>query len=151
MGAVRKLTYQFYIKFVDLWSSTEQLWEGGFSLLAAVLIFVMGIAFLRMDRARVKWRYKLSTAFERSRAKILRSQERARARAAGEASASGAGSASQSLRQAEGDVDADADAEVDGEGEGGKWALFILPFVTVLREGLEAVLFVSGVSGVCAP
>lgn len=40
-----------------------------------------------------------------------------------------------------GDEDAD-----EREGEGGKWALFLLPFVTVLREGLEAVLFVSGVS-----
>lgn len=28
----------------------------------------------------------------------------------------------------------------------GKWALFVLPFITVLREGLEAVVFVGGVS-----
>ncbi|KAF8632899.1 hypothetical protein AX17_004745 [Amanita inopinata Kibby_2008] len=28
----------------------------------------------------------------------------------------------------------------------GKWVLFVLPFVTVLREGLEAVVFVGGVS-----
>ncbi|KAF5318529.1 hypothetical protein D9619_010858 [Psilocybe cf. subviscida] len=28
----------------------------------------------------------------------------------------------------------------------GKWALFILPLITVLREGLEAVIFVGGVS-----
>ncbi|KAF9530010.1 Ftr1 protein [Crepidotus variabilis] len=34
----------------------------------------------------------------------------------------------------------------DGEGRTGKWALFILPFITVLREGLEAVVFVGGVS-----
>lgn len=31
-------------------------------------------------------------------------------------------------------------------GSGGKWALFLLPFITVLREGLEAVVFVGGVS-----
>lgn len=76
----------------------------------------MGIAFLRMDRARVKWRYKLSAAFEQSRVKLLRQRT------------------GQEI------------GEADTEGEGGKWALFILPFVTVLREGLEAVLFVSGVS-----
>jgi high-affinity iron transporter len=27
-----------------------------------------------------------------------------------------------------------------------KYAMFILPFITVLREGLEAVIFISGVS-----
>ena len=29
---------------------------------------------------------------------------------------------------------------------GEKYAMFILPFITVLREGLEAVIFVGGVS-----
>ena len=116
------LIIQFYVKLVDIWASTEQLWEGAFSLLASILILIMGIAFLRMDRARVKWRYKLSLAFERSHRRLMR----ARAMQAGEAV---------------GDEDAD-----EREGEGGKWALFLLPFVTVLREGLEAVLFVSGVS-----
>ncbi|KIM42144.1 hypothetical protein M413DRAFT_444611 [Hebeloma cylindrosporum] len=36
--------------------------------------------------------------------------------------------------------------KVDGKAKSGKWVLFILPFVTVLREGLEAVIFVGGVS-----
>ncbi|KAH9974757.1 iron permease FTR1 [Lactifluus volemus] len=35
---------------------------------------------------------------------------------------------------------------VDGSARTGKWALFVLPFITVLREGLEAVVFVGGVS-----
>lgn len=67
----------------------------------------MGIAFLKMDRSRIKWRYKLAIAFEKSH------------------SQSGKGEA---------------------ESQGGKWALFMLPFITVLREGLEAVVFVGGVS-----
>ncbi|TEB29986.1 Ftr1 protein [Coprinellus micaceus] len=33
-----------------------------------------------------------------------------------------------------------------GELSSGKWVLFFLPFVTVLREGMEAVVFVGGVS-----
>ena len=33
-----------------------------------------------------------------------------------------------------------------GRSKMGKWALFTLPFVVVLREGLEAVVFVGGVS-----
>lgn len=32
----------------------------------------------------------------------------------------------------------------------GKWVLFVLPFITVLREGMEAVVFVGGVCGVFA-
>lgn len=31
------------------------------------------------------------------------------------------------------------------EGKASKWALFLLPMITVLREGLEAVVFVGGV------
>jgi high-affinity iron transporter len=38
--------------------------------------------------------------------------------------------------------------DIDGSGSArtGKWALFLLPFITVLREGLEAFVFVGGVS-----
>jgi len=36
--------------------------------------------------------------------------------------------------------------EVDKEAKAGKWMLFILPLITVLREGMEAVVFVGGVS-----
>ena len=32
------------------------------------------------------------------------------------------------------------------EGKTGRWILFVLPFITVLREGMEAVVFVGGVS-----
>ena len=37
-------------------------------------------------------------------------------------------------------------AAVDGRTKAGKWALLILPLITVLREGIEAVVFVGGVS-----
>jgi len=35
---------------------------------------------------------------------------------------------------------------VDGRTKAGRWALVILPLITVLREGMEAVVFVGGVS-----
>lgn len=35
---------------------------------------------------------------------------------------------------------------VDGRARAGKWALLILPLITILREGIEAVVFVGGVS-----
>ncbi|KAJ3713162.1 iron permease FTR1 [Lentinula raphanica] len=34
----------------------------------------------------------------------------------------------------------------DNDGKAGKWVLLILPLITVLREGLEAVIFIGGVS-----
>ncbi|KAJ7484466.1 iron permease FTR1 [Mycena latifolia] len=36
--------------------------------------------------------------------------------------------------------------QTDGGAKTGKWILFILPLITVLREGMEAVVFVGGVS-----
>ncbi|KAI0070989.1 Ftr1 protein [Panus rudis PR-1116 ss-1] len=86
----------------DLWSKSEELWEGIFELIASIIIFVMGITMLKMDRAKAKWRVKLQRAFEGQ--------------------------------------------HVDGGARAGKWVLFILPLITVLREGMEAVVFVGGVS-----
>ncbi|KAJ7154728.1 iron permease FTR1 [Mycena filopes] len=34
----------------------------------------------------------------------------------------------------------------DGRTQAGRWVLFVLPLITVLREGMEAVIFVGGVS-----
>jgi high-affinity iron transporter len=75
----------------DLWSKSEELWEGIFSLIASLMIFVMGISMLKMDSAKAKWRVKIQAAFEGQKG-----QQGARA---------------------------------------GRWALFILPLITVLREG----------------
>ncbi|KAJ7033165.1 iron permease FTR1 [Mycena alexandri] len=36
--------------------------------------------------------------------------------------------------------------QTDGRTQAGRWVLFILPLITVLREGMEAVIFVGGVS-----
>jgi high-affinity iron transporter len=113
-------SHQFYTKLTDLWANTEQIWEGVFSLIACVIIYLMGIAFLKMDRSRVKWRLKLASSFEQSHSQAI-------AHHAGE----------------DGMLVGDKDQK---DARSGKWALFLLPFVTVLREGLEAVVFVGGVS-----
>ena len=64
----------------------------------------MGVTMLKLDRAKAKWRVKLTRAFERERSKG------------------------------------------DTEGKAGRWILFLLPLITVLREGMEAVIFVGGVA-----
>ncbi|KAF7966102.1 hypothetical protein HWV62_40030 [Athelia sp. TMB] len=92
----------WFTQAADLWSKSEELWEGTFELVAALMIFVMGITMLKMDRAKAVWRIKLTRAFEGK--------------------------------------------HVDGATRSGKWVLFILPMITVLREGMEAVIFVGGVS-----
>ncbi|KAF8882183.1 iron permease FTR1 [Gymnopilus junonius] len=92
----------WFTKAADLWSKSEELWEGIFEIIACLMIFIMGMTMLKMDRAKTKWRIKLSKAFDGK--------------------------------------------QVDGKAKTGKWVLFILPFITVLREGLEAVVFVGGVA-----
>ncbi|KAJ3486461.1 hypothetical protein NLI96_g4227 [Meripilus lineatus] len=92
----------WFTKASDLWSKSEELWEGIFELVASLIIFIMGITMLKMDRSKAKWRVKLERAFEGQQA--------------------------------------------DRGTLTGKWVLFFLPLITVLREGMEAVVFVGGVS-----
>ncbi|KAE9398316.1 iron permease FTR1 [Gymnopus androsaceus JB14] len=93
----------WFTQAADLWSSTEELWEGIFDIIASLMIFVMGVSMLKMDRAKAKWRLKLQRAF-------------------------------------------DGRTRGDKDGKAGKWVLLILPLITVVREGLEAVIFIGGVS-----
>ncbi|GAA5899901.1 hypothetical protein JCM8208_005537 [Rhodotorula glutinis] len=100
----------FFTTLSDLWSKSEEIWEGTFSLIAAIIIFVMGLTMLRIDRSKLKWKAKLAGAFDNKvDTSTLTGKDKREARRS-------------------------------------KWSLFLLPFITVLREGLEAVVFVGGVS-----
>ncbi|KAJ3950699.1 high-affinity iron permease [Colletotrichum fioriniae] len=98
----------FYKVGRNSWEAHELYYEGAFSLLAAVIITIMGAALLRIGKMQEKWRVKLAKAMESpvktgaSRGWFKRFAE--------------------------------------------KYAMFILPFITVLREGIEAIVFVAGVS-----
>ncbi|KAJ0166350.1 Plasma membrane iron permease [Colletotrichum tanaceti] len=98
----------FYKLGRNSWESHELYYEGAFSLVAAIIITIMGAALLRIGKMQEKWRVKLAKAME-SPVKT-------------------------------------------GVGRGWlkhfaeKYAMFILPFITVLREGIEAIVFVAGVS-----
>ncbi len=97
----------FYGLGKDIWSKSEDLWEGVFCTIAAVLITAMGIPMLRINKMQEKWKVKLATALVKSPNKKL----------------------------------------IFNLGHlTKKYALFILPFITVLREGIEAIVFVGGVS-----
>ncbi|SGZ56488.1 CIC11C00000005490 [Sungouiella intermedia] len=96
----------FYSLGKDIWSKSEDLWEGIFCIIATVLISLMGLAMLRINKMKEKWRVKLAQALVK---------------------------------------------QPKGKGRFGlghwakKYAMFVLPFITTLREGLEAVVFVGGV------
>lgn len=98
----------FYTVGHDAWQAHEYDYEGAFSLIASVIITIMGVALLRIGRLQDKWRVKLAKALE--------------------------GPIKAKTRQ----------AWLKRFME--KYAMFMLPFVTVLREGIEAVVFVAGVS-----
>ncbi|KAI9681086.1 MAG: hypothetical protein M1817_002367 [Caeruleum heppii] len=99
----------FYSLGQNLWSGAEAVWEGVFSLVATVVISVMGGALLRVSKLQDKWRVKLARALEAK--DVIKGSPGTRMK-----------------RWAE------------------KYAMFLLPFITVLREGLEAVVFMAGVS-----
>ncbi|CAA91954.1 Plasma membrane iron permease [Schizosaccharomyces pombe] len=92
----------FYALDKDIWSGSEEIWEGVFSLIAVVLITVMGFAMLRVSHLQEKWRKKLMKSIANRKAKGISNW-------------------------------------------GKKYSMFLLPFFTVLREGLEVVVFVGGV------
>lgn len=103
----------FYALQEDIFASTEDVWEGAFSLLASIIITAMGAVLLRVSKLQDKWRVKLAKALEaRDHGRIM--------------------SKGKLKHWAE------------------KYAMFLLPFVTVLREGLEAVVFIGGV-GIGSP
>ncbi|EGR52329.1 iron permease-like protein [Trichoderma reesei QM6a] len=99
----------FYTVGSNTWDQSEQYYEGAFSLVASIIITLMGAALLRIGKMQDKWRVKLAKAIE-SPIKV-RSSDR--------------GWFAQVLE---------------------KYAMFFLPFITVLREGIEAVVFVAGVT-----
>lgn len=99
----------FYGLGKDHWSSSEDVWEGGFGLVASLVITLMGAALLRISKLQDKWRVKLAKALE-AKHSVRTGLAKSRFKLWCE-----------------------------------KYAMFVLPFITVLREGLEAVVFIGGV------
>ena len=49
----------FYSLKNDIWTKSEDIWEGIFCIIATVLISLMGIAMLRINKMKEKWRVNL--------------------------------------------------------------------------------------------
>ena len=54
----------FYGLEDNVWANSEDIWEGVFSLLAAIIITLMGAALLRVSKLQDKWRVKIARAIE---------------------------------------------------------------------------------------
>ncbi|KAL8653493.1 MAG: hypothetical protein Q9210_002070 [Variospora velana] len=99
----------FYGLKVDHWAATEPYWEGVFSILASLIIAIMGAALLRISKLQAGWRAKLNRSFE------------------------------------EGDAIKTSSRWEQAKIWTRKYFMFWLPFITVLREGAEAIVFIAGV------
>ncbi|KAK0547138.1 hypothetical protein OC845_004242 [Tilletia horrida] len=152
----------FYTQANDLWGKSEELWEGIFNLIAVVLITPMSLAILRADQSRKKLSKKLDRAF-REHQNHQKHTVAALAAADHAADASEKGSSSAGESQ---DSVAALPHRADSEGKKSSWAtlrrrfsinrlvnaqrgavaIFFIPFVTTLREGLEGIVFIGGVS-----
>lgn len=114
------IIFAFYHYGKDLWSQTEHYWEGTFSIVASIVISIMGMGILRVHKMRSKWISKFSNIIEGSdyidRAIELREST----------------TSYTSIRHW---------FKVKCE----KYSMFFLPFVTTLREGMEAIVFVGGI------
>lgn len=125
----------FYFVEKDLWSYTERLWEGVFSLLSSILITLMGVGLLRINKKmKLKWWVKLGDAYASQLPNKLDNENITEMEDLGTSQDSDAllaGSAPPPKRQK--------------ESFSSRYFLAMLPFVTTLREGLEAVVFVGGI------
>ncbi|KAH8648646.1 iron transporter [Xylariales sp. PMI_506] len=101
----------FYALNEDLFANTEDIWEAVFSIIAVVIISLMGAALLRVNKLQDKWRIKLAQALDEKENQVTATGIMGRIKSWSK-----------------------------------KHVMFILPFVTVLREGLEAVVYIGGVS-----
>ncbi|WVQ98649.1 hypothetical protein IAU59_005780 [Kwoniella sp. CBS 9459] len=120
IGAI--FLYVFYTYTHDLWQDAENLWEGGFCALASVLILVMGLAFLRLPHAQTKWRLKLLSAYHTQSSNDPENAHHSHNHNHPHDSALKHRRANKATA-----------------------ILFGLPFITVLREGLEGVVFLGGI------
>lgn len=139
----------FYFIGKDFWSYTERIWEGVFSILSSIIITIMGIGLLRINKVmKVKWWMKLGDAYnqeEDEQAEVNKHRE--------ESEDLDYGSGSGSLEQSDELNPLNNNSlnlnkfkqEKHRSSFTKKYFLAILPFVTTLREGLEAVVFVGGI------
>ncbi|EST09737.1 Iron permease FTR1 [Kalmanozyma brasiliensis GHG001] len=164
----------FYTQVTDLYGKAEELWEGIFCLIAVLLITPMSLAILRAGNSKRKWKRKLENAFSISNVRPVQSEEVGEATAVhalgandGASTSSSAGRPDETGMKTTGTEKMNPLEAVEvvpprrrrglrglfSKGgdlklrlNRGTLALFTIPLITTLREGLEGVVFIGGVS-----
>lgn len=123
----------FYTLGHDLWQQNEHMFEAVMSIFASVVISFMSVIFLRIGKLQEKIRMKMTKAiYELSSINIKDMKRDPLEEAMDNTSQTSVTFKQKLLRITE------------------KEAIFFLPFITALREGLEAVVFLGGV-GIDSP
>jgi high-affinity iron transporter len=134
----------FYLVGQDYWSYAERLWEGIFSLLSSLIITVMGIGLLRINKVmKVKWWVKLGDAYEEQAHAIDSDEDIIEDLDNGYSLESMR--ASTDSREPLKRNKTKSKSTPKRQPFTKKYFLAILPLITTLREGLEAVVFVGGI------
>ncbi|GMM36398.1 hypothetical protein DASC09_037230 [Saccharomycopsis crataegensis] len=129
----------FYQLDIDLWSKSEHYWEGVFSILASIIISIMGVGMLQLNKLEKKWHVKLfnvlgidaaTTAQENHEENFVIQSSNASFR----------GKVVSKIQVLKNKI-----RQLTT-----RHSLFILPFITTLRECLESILFIGGI-GMTAP
>ncbi|KAH3682903.1 hypothetical protein WICPIJ_006136, partial [Wickerhamomyces pijperi] len=118
----------FYLIGENYWSLYERVWEAVFSVLSSLVISIMGVSLLRINQMQRKWQVKLS----RNMKKNLNQNVDEEVILQHELGVSFRKSPKTWKAKMRGLLD--------------KHSLMILPLVTLLREGLEAIFVITGVT-----
>lgn len=122
----------FYIIGENYWSKYERNWEAIFSVISSLIISIMGLSLLRINQMQKKWQVKLG----KNMRKRFETQEQVDEDGIIVNSETDAISHRKKLKGLKGKLKRLTE----------KNSLMILPMVTLLREGLEAIFVISGVS-----
>ncbi|EMG48988.1 hypothetical protein G210_0343 [Candida maltosa Xu316] len=152
------LTFVFLFYFVgkDYWSYTERIWEGVFSVLSSLIITIMGIGLLRINKVmKIKWWIKLGDAYNNDAEEEEEGEEEI-AKLGDDAtfddSIANYGGTRSSSESNSVNVEESAPLTTSTttttkkkkkQSFSKKYFLAILPLVTTLREGLEAIVFIA--------
>ncbi|WFC97012.1 hypothetical protein MBRA1_003679 [Malassezia brasiliensis] len=173
IGAVCLAVFYTSVSQTDVYGSMEELWEGILNLIAVILITPMSLAILQADKSRVKWRKKLAKAFagietmSKGKEEMPNVEENVAERTEGILHPEDADSEGHAPLPPVEKVELDKSSDIqqfekskdkegvsiwrlirrpfDGEAKGAT-AIFLIPLITTAREGLEAIVFIGGVS-----
>lgn len=132
----------FYFVQKDYWTYAERIWEGLFSILSSFIITIMGIGLLRINKVmKIKWWMKLGDAYGSHNHKPSSQQPELEQdfEPYNQRESIDSNEPLTSRNAAVTAVEAPTKKPFTK-----RYFLAILPLVTTLREGLEAVVFIGG-------